>query len=38
MTEPTITSQLLGSMAIFIGILILMLFTAKDEENTEKKR
>ena len=37
MTEPTITSQLLGSMAIFIGIFILMLFTAKDEENTEKK-
>lgn len=37
MTEPTITSQLLGSMAIFIGIFILMLLTAKDEENTEKK-
>lgn len=36
MTEPTITSQLLGSMAIFIGIFILMLLTAKDEENTEK--
>lgn len=37
MTEPTITSQLLGSMAIFIGIFILMLLTAKDEENTEEK-
>lgn len=37
MTEPTITSQLLGSMAIFIGIFILMLLTAKDEEETEQK-
>lgn len=37
MTEPTITSQLLGSMAIFIGIFILMLLTAKDEDNTEEK-
>lgn len=37
MTEPTITSQLLGLMAIFIGIFILMLLTAKDEENTEEK-
>lgn len=37
MTEPTITSQLLGSMAIFIGIFILMLLTAKDEENTGEK-
>ncbi len=36
MTEPTITSQLLGLMAIFIGIFILLLLTAKDEENTEK--
>lgn len=36
MTEPTITSQLLGLVAIFIGIFILMLLTAKDEENTEK--
>ena len=36
MTEPTITSQLLGLMAIFIVIFILMLLTAKDEENTEK--
>ena len=37
MTEPTITSQLLGSMAIFIGIFILMLLTDKDEEETEQK-
>ena len=37
MTEPTITSQLLGSMAIFIGIFILMRLTAKDEEETEQK-
>ena len=37
MTEPTITSQLLGLMAIFIGIFVLMILTAKDEENTEKK-
>lgn len=37
MTEPTITSQLLGLMAIFIGIFILMLLTAKNEENTEEK-
>ena len=36
MTEPTITRQLLGLVAIFIGIFILMLLTAKDEENTEK--
>ena len=38
MTEPTITSQLLGSMAIFIGIFILMLLTAKDEEEIDKKQ
>lgn len=37
MTEPIITSQLLGLMAIFIGIFILMLLTAKNEENTEEK-
>ena len=37
MTEPTLSSQLLGSVTIIIGIFILMLFTAKDEENTEKK-
>lgn len=37
MTEPTITSQLLGLVAIFIVIFILMLLTAKNEENTEEK-
>lgn len=37
MTEPTITSQLLGLMVIFIGIFIPMLLTAKNEENTEEK-
>lgn len=37
MTEPTLSSQLLGLMAIFIGIFILMLLTAKNEENTEEK-
>lgn len=34
MTEPTLSSQLLGLMAIFIGIFILMLLTAKNEEKT----
>lgn len=37
MTEPTITSQLLGLVAIFIGIFILMLLTAKNEEETKQK-
>lgn len=37
MTEPTLSSQLLGLMAIFIGMFILMLLTAKNEENTEEK-
>ena len=37
MTEPTLSSQLLGLMAIFIGIFILMLLTAKNEEKTEQK-
>ena len=32
MTEPTLSSQLLGLVAIFIGIFILMLLTAKKEE------
>ena len=36
MTEPTITSQLLGLMAIFIGIFILMLLTAKNEKSDEQ--
>lgn len=37
MTEPTITSQLLGLVSIFIWIFILMLLTAKNEEETEQK-
>ena len=37
MTEPTLSSQLLGLLTIFIGIFILMLLTAKDEEKTEEK-
>ncbi len=37
MTEPTLSSQLLGLAAIFIGIFILMLLTAKNEEETEQK-
>lgn len=37
MTEPTITSQLLGLLTVFIGIFILMLATAKNEEETEQK-
>lgn len=37
MTEPTLSSQLFGLVAIFIGIFILMLLTAKNEEETEQK-
>lgn len=37
MTEPNLSSQLLGLVAIFIGIFILMLLTAKNEEETEQK-
>ncbi|HEW0989065.1 TPA: hypothetical protein VZ427_001677 [Streptococcus pneumoniae] len=37
MIEPTLTSQLLGLVAIFIGIFILMLLTAKNEEEAEQK-
>lgn len=36
MTEPTLSSQLLGLVAIFIGIFILMLLTAKNEKSYEK--
>lgn len=36
MTEPTITSQLLGLVSIFIGIFILMLLTAKNEKSDEQ--
>ena len=37
MTEPTLSSQVLGLVSIFIGIFILMLLTAKNEEETEQK-
>ena len=36
MTEPTLSSQLLGLAAIFIGIFILMLLTAKNEKLDEQ--
>ena len=36
MTEPTLSSQLLGLAVIFIGIFILMLLTAKNEKSDEK--
>lgn len=36
MTEPTITSQLLGLLTIFIGIFILMVLTAKNEKSDEQ--
>lgn len=36
MTEPTLTSQLLGLAAIFIGIFILMLLTDKNEKSDEQ--
>ena len=37
MTEPTLSSQLLGLVTIFIGIFILMVLTAKNEEEAEQK-
>ena len=37
MTEPTLSSQLLGLVAIFISIFILMLLTAKNEEKTKQE-
>ena len=36
MTEPTLSSQLFGLAAIFIGIFILMLLTAKNEKSDEQ--
>lgn len=36
MTEPTLSSQLLGLAVIFIGMFILLLFTAKNEKSDEK--
>ena len=37
MTEPTLTSQLLGLLTIFTVVFILLLLTSKDEEKTEEK-
>lgn len=37
MTEPTITSQLLGVLIIFIWLFILMIFTSKNETTIEPK-
>jgi len=36
MTEPTLSSQLLGLVAIFIGFFILTLLTTKNEEAEQK--
>ena len=36
MTEPTLSSQLLGLVVIFIGMFILLLFTAKNEKSDEQ--
>lgn len=36
MTEPTLSSQLLGLVSIFIGTFILMLLTAKNEKSDEQ--
>ena len=36
MTEPTVSSQLLGLVVIFIGMFILLLFTSKNEKSDEQ--
>lgn len=36
MTEPTLSSQLLGLVAIFIGFFILILLNAKNEKSDEQ--
>ena len=36
MTEPTLSSQLFGLAVIFIGMFILLLFTAKNEKTDEQ--
>lgn len=36
MTEPTVSSQLLGLLVIFIGFFILMIFTTKKEKSDEQ--
>ena len=37
MTEPTLSSQLIGLVAIFIVVFILLLLTDKNEEEAEQK-
>ena len=36
MTEPTVSSQLLGLAVIFIGMFILMVLTAKNEKSDKQ--
>ena len=36
MTEPNLSSQLLGLVAIFIGVFILILLTAKNEKSDKQ--
>ena len=36
MTEPTLSSQLLGLVAIFIVVFILLLLTDKNEKSDEQ--
>ena len=36
MTEPTLSSQFFGLAVIFIGMFILLLFTAKNEKTDEQ--
>lgn len=36
MAEPTLSSQFLGLLTIFIGIFILMVLTAKNEKSDEQ--
>ena len=36
MTEPTLSSQLLGLAVVFIGMFILMVLTAKNEKSDEQ--
>ena len=36
MTEPTLSSQLLGLAVIFIGMFILMMLTSKNEKSDEQ--
>ena len=36
MTEPNLSSQLLGLAAVFIGMFVLMVLTAKNEKSDEQ--